>query len=1642
MEYKTLQDYVQNRGRKTPENFRENLPSRVNSLSGDAKELALWLTNLHADNTKFSKYDKISEILKTIPDEKSIWETSNYDTFWQVFFPKIWEKAVKLAWPKMKEDERYTMLYVFANEPILHELDLHEFMPFSSVYFPDGTFQYFCLATAAIDNGDEKLLKSLIDILKNQSEVGEINVQAILISMKSNKSELWNLIKNLLLAAQRQEGLRQMIFNEISSAHLGAKILLLQTIIDNGLLRFSSALATFQRWFCMPILDGKPTSEVQISQFIKLVIVYYQQPKLAIDQVLIDKNYLECYLQIWVSLQRDGANFWKYCDQLMQSADPQKRAMTLHVLSVAPRKGFNFAKKYVNDPDLMVCWNIFQRFQALGGSETYHKTDGTWEFFERLLDAIPDAGLKNLTPKFVWENYQFDVKGWLIHWAYRVARSLNRYAELLKYSAKMDGDLRQGILSGHFQTIYDQINAGKQTEINFKPTDFERNWIVNSIQDKSSTVMRTAFVFYNLLTPNTAELPVLVNLLSRKSDDTRKNILISLAKLKDVDLKSTIEILLNSKTEEQQVAGLDLLQQLKKQSRLIDFINESIKNYSSRRIISSKAELILHDLSAEKSEIFDETNGYGLYNPQNRAPMPILEKPTTGFFIEEMYQKPMFGLSISLEDLIIQIKKLDTLITANETYEYEILNYENNKEKVLLSNPFFQLKKSFSYNPTSQEIIDALPLAEIWVKWFNESKLTPIDCYFLSAYSTNYPFTAENIIPDWLRDLVKNYAQSYTTSIFNQNIHQLKYPSHCQNIIGYLRADNENEQAITAIELDLTVHYFASIPKENLFETMRLYTYMQELSATWRDAFKAYFANFEQWQMSAADWNETKAEKFSDELFARFWNVVYWYYRNLPSNCIGFQCCQEGILGRAYTMDLIGKDEFYYITFNTQIFPTVAGFPRLDYQNTVKRYPIYQELLSETIPHFLNIELKRGDTATPVSKFAQIIHEIIGLDYLVKIIKGLGKDSLNRGYSYGGESKVMQFSRFLRDCQPAKTETFDDFKKAMNGLKISEKRLIQIALYAPQWMAWAEQYLGWSGLQNAAWCLHAHCQNPFDNLRETNIAKYSSVSEQDFQDGAVDVKWYQTAFAELGEKRWEIVYDAAHYICENAGYVRARVYSDAILAKLNLANCQNRVTEKRNQNYVIALGLIPIDPKNVEKDILERYRFIQDFKKSGKKVGAQRQESEKRACTLALENLARNAGYPDPVRLTWAMETLDVQDLMARVNIVKIDETTVNLSVNALGKAEVLAEKAGRILAVVPPKLKKEASIIELIDIKNDLNSQYKRIRKSLEEAMIRGDMFKLSEIENLMKHPVIKPLLGSLILILKEKTGFYLDKCLKSQIGVLEKLTSSDEIRIAHCADLQTLKVWAAYQKIAFQEKIVQPFKQIFRELYVPSADEMAAMGISKRYEGYKIQPGQAAAMLRGRGWAANYRDGLQKVFHEQKLVAQIEAFADWSNSSPTMPPTEINSVRFFSKNDHKSLLLNAIPKNIFSEIMRDLDLVVSVAHVGGVDIESSLSSIELRAAIILETADFMKLNNVRVEKSHIFIKGAKNEYTIHLGSGIAHKIPSVMLNINPVSTQERGRIFLPFVDEDPKTAEIVSKMLLLAKDSEIMDPTILEQL
>ena len=74
--------------------------------------------------------------------------------------------------------------------------------------------------------------------------------------------------------------------------------------------------------------------------------------------------------------------------------------------------------------------------------------------------------------------------------------------------------------------------------------------------------------------------------------------------------------------------------------------------------------------------------------------------------------------------------------------------------------------------------------------------------------------------------------------------------------------------------------------------------------------------------------------------------------------------------------------------------------------------------------------------------------------------------------------------------------------------------------------------------------------------------------------------------------------------------------------------------------------------------------------------------------------------------------------------------------------------------------------------------------------------------------------------------------------------------------------------------------------------------------------------------------------------------------------------------------------------------------------------------------------------------IDGQLGKYSVHLGSAVVHRQPGGSVCIVPVHAQQRGRLFLPFADNDPRTAEVITKVITLARDHDIQDPSILEQL
>jgi hypothetical protein len=469
--------------------------------------------------------------------------------------------------------------------------------------------------------------------------------------------------------------------------------------------------------------------------------------------------------------------------------------------------------------------------------------------------------------------------------------------------------------------------------------------------------------------------------------------------------------------------------------------------------------------------------------------------------------------------------------------------------------------------------------------------------------------------------------------------------------------------------------------------------------------------------------------------------------------------------------------------------------------------------------------------------------------------------------------------------------------------------------------------------------------------------------------------------------------------------------------------------------------LIPL-PKAKELVLLARYEVVQTFLKQSKQFGSQRKESERLASRIALENLARTAGFPDPMRLEWAMELKAVADLAKGAVKLKKDDVELVLSVTKDGEPTLEVLKSGKTLKDIPANLKKDEAVIEIRARKKELENSRSRMRVSLERAMVHGDAFTAKELRDLTKHPIARPMLEQLVFMDESQLGFLSPdgKNLVSANGELLEIKASS-LRLAHPVDLFESKTWSEWQSAYFTMQRQQPFKQIFRELYLLTPAEKLEKTKSSRYAGHQINPRQSAALLGARGWIVRFDGDASRTFFAESLTAHISSKQGYTTPAEVEAPA-LETVSFSKRGGWEALDLEGIPKRLYSEIMRDLDLVVSVAHVGGVDPEASQSTTEMRAALLEETLRLLKIGNVKLEKNVALIEGQIGRYSVHLGSAVVHQQPGGAICLVAVPNQARGRIFLPFADSDPRTAEVIAKVIMLAKDSEIQDPILLRQL
>ncbi|MEV0830339.1 DUF4132 domain-containing protein [Nonomuraea rubra] len=291
--------------------------------------------------------------------------------------------------------------------------------------------------------------------------------------------------------------------------------------------------------------------------------------------------------------------------------------------------------------------------------------------------------------------------------------------------------------------------------------------------------------------------------------------------------------------------------------------------------------------------------------------------------------------------------------------------------------------------------------------------------------------------------------------------------------------------------------------------------------------------------------------------------------------------------------------------------------------------------------------------------------------------------------------------------------------------------------------------------------------------------------------------------------------------------------------------------------------------------------------------------------------------------------------------------------------------------------------------------------------------------------------------------------------------------VRLWHPARAAAGEV-ARWREAVTEGRVRQPFKQAFREVYplTPAEEETAAY--SNRYAAHIVDYRRLYAMFRSRNWESRMlgpwdggdTDAATRVLAEGRW--RVSFHHDYLYDEPG-EYASTDQVRFHRRGDEgawRETPLAEVPPLVFSEAMRDVDLFVAVTSIaadpGWADRghdrhlaywrDTSAGPLqpsgEVRrdalARILPRTAIGGRCT---LTDRFLVVRGDLRTYKIHVGSGNVLMDPGdVYLCIVPERRRDE-RLLLPFEDDD-RLALILSKALLLARDTEITDESILRQI
>ncbi len=1534
------------------------------------------------------------------------------------------------------------------------------------------------LIAVRIDAGDRKVIDVIKEMITSENNAAVLTTEVIRGILCSSCEELHELLCRLLIAAGLSEGLRQSICEAADCGTREAFIRIVNVVKEQNYVRFASVKRSIGTWTGLARWEDPDRLAGRIIDGIANSLRSRERAMEMIDS----DDPVDIYLGLW-ALGFDDVEEAEKAMLRLTGADGGRGGSEIQLMTVGyfcrnlelpdvtSKIAVAVLESHPEDYRLFSFYDgayVFRRFREDNASRMERRLHSDRELAARHYDIL--IHMYNILPQKKVEYVPI-----LFPWyATYMSRSI-----LLMCALNAAGVLEDDKKIDFLCTKLPEIESGSRGHALERigerrlATKVQRDTVLNAVADRESFTRQKAVKILKKTALSSEEYAVLEGFARYKTADLREGV-IDLLKGRDKEgLNESILRMLPSKDENIRLAALDLLQYGMGQYREFDFAGAKAAAAAIPAPTEREKILLREIVGGTSAAEVTRENGYGLYDPKAQL-APLDFQPDLNAVRKYLSMKPE-----EIEDIYIAFLQL---IDDNANLEFKDISGE---EHLLgtFSGSFVQ--SYWNYRSVDRDkLYEKIPCHELWADFYRDTIKTPQR--FWALYIGCKDSRGGNFT-----QAAGEAADRIMDGIFGK----MKVPK----VIKQLESRDERfgnryfNYVLTAALESIASEFHLTLPLEIIQQVVAYFVKKVSYDDLWLDRAKS----------KNDTWNGDKynllrfslptyfikqmAERLSEDFAVSFRLLHELAVKNDPVGHLEkgdikehevchvnppiacyVKACRDGIISEDifYKTLLEGfgvKDAVAELSpfvsgrFNRYITTEHAAFDALfgdKYKEILDEgeIPTDSELFkygnsiaSRLIEKILDVELKRGDSETVFSKAVLKIDKIYGVDRLIEILKAIGGDTLTRtSYWYGSRvSKKESLSHLLSVCYPAAGDTAEALTAQMKQTKIKPDRLIEVAMYSPQWIDIIADYLGISGMKSGCYYFMAHTANQISDRTKAVIAKYTPLTGDELNGGCFDVQWFHEAYETLGEKTFDKLYKAAKYTSDNNMHTRARKFADAALGRMDIAATETTIREKRNKDLLLSLAIIPSKGKD---DILERYEFIQNFARESKQFGAQRRASEGAAAQFALKNLAVTAGYSDETRLTLSMETQLVMEHLKYFEPNDIGGYDVSIVVES-GKPSLTYVRNGKPLKSAPAAIKKDEAFLAIKDFCDKLKQQYSRTVSMFERAMEERDAFTLGELLMLCGNPVIRPIVENLVFVSAEGSfisGVISEEQFSGCNGMSIAVSSDTKLRVAHPFDLYDKKIWADWQRFFFErgekDGVRQPFRQVFRELYVKLPEELDKTR-SLLFAGNQISTGRTVGALRARRWIADYENGLQKVYYRDNVIAGIYAVADWFSPGDIEAPV-LEGVTFVNRRTYEPMKLRDIPDILYSEVMRDVDLAVSVAHAGGVDPETSHSTVEMRKVILSFNLQLFGLTNVTFDQTHAIIEGKRGKYSIHLGSGVIHQFGGHQINVLAVQSGRKSKLFLPFIDEDPKTAEIMTKVLTFAQDDKIKDPYIMRQI